>query len=265
MNRFEKISQRITAELDLKPFINFLVILIPVLMLSAEFSKISIINLKAPDRTNGISLSQRDSVAPLADHSADLGLTLMVSDSAMTLGSRRGLLPSIYYKEYHTYVSKQKRSTSVTVTYDARNPRACVINPDNGRPFGRDERQSIALYVADGSRGIVHCLYDKEGALVTDLKGNPLSWVALGEQVYALGSVRKAARVTDVSVYALRPLSVYDEMRNRLVQLRERSNEAPDRTSICIVAERSVVYDKIVQLMDVARSADFPDISIGRL
>jgi biopolymer transport protein ExbD len=265
MKRFEKISEKQVAELDLKPFINFLVIMIPVLMLSAEFSKVAIIDLTAPDRPVGVDPNRRDTVRPPAGPSAELGLTLLVSDSTIILGSRQGLLPTMYYKEYHTYVSKHNRNATVTVAYDAHNPKSRAVNPATGRLFGLDERQSIDLYVEDEGREIVRCLYGKEGELVTDREGNPLSKVKTGDQVFLLGSERKVTQVADPSAFTLRPLSAYDALRNRLALVRQRYASAPDRTHLCIAAEHSVIYDKIVQLMDVARAADFPDISIGRL
>ena len=45
MARKKAVADSEDISIDLKPFINFLVVLIPVLMLSAEFAKISVINL----------------------------------------------------------------------------------------------------------------------------------------------------------------------------------------------------------------------------
>jgi biopolymer transport protein ExbD len=54
-------------------------------------------------------------------------------------------------------------------------------------------------------------------------------------------------------------------MKNRLMKIKERYREARDGDDIIIAAENQVAYDKIVQLMDVARMADFPNISIAKL
>jgi biopolymer transport protein ExbD len=61
------------------------------------------------------------------------------------------------------------------------------------------------------------------------------------------------------------PLLAYDEMKNRLMKIKDRYREARDGEDIIIAAENQVAYDKIVQLMDVARAADFPNISIAKL
>jgi biopolymer transport protein ExbD len=160
MERFEKLTAKADAELDLKPFINFLVIIIPVLMLSAEFSKISIIELNAPKSPDGVNTVTRDTARPIDDRASIARLTLLVSDSTITVGSNNGFLPTIYCRE----------ST------------AC-----------------------------------------------------------------------------------YDDLRRQLALAHGRIGGAPDSTRICIAAEQGVIYDKIIHLMDAAREAGFPDISIGRM
>jgi len=47
--------------------------------------------------------------------------------------------------------------------------------------------------------------------------------------------------------------------------VKERYREADDANDIIIAAENQVIYDKVVQIMDAARSADFPNISIAKL
>jgi biopolymer transport protein ExbD len=71
--------------------------------------------------------------------------------------------------------------------------------------------------------------------------------------------------VKDPSEYVLQPLSAYDELRNRLMKIKERYKEADDGNDIIIAAENQVIYDKIVQIMDASRAADFSNISIAKL
>ncbi len=148
--------------IDLKPFINFLVVLIPVLMLSAEFAKISIINLKLPEG-RGSSPSIKQTVAPDNQDDNKLLLTMIVTDSVVTLGAKGGFLPSLFYREFHKYVSKEDRSVEVTVEYDPANPKKQIKNPKTGKPFQVTERQEILLYVTDENHTIINCLYDKGG------------------------------------------------------------------------------------------------------
>lgn len=263
MNRLEKFSSQQESDIDLKPFINFLVVLIPVLMISAEFTKIAMV--EASSSRDGSSDLAGDSVAfPSADRNL-LGLTIIVSDSTITLGSNGGFLPTIHYREFHTYVSRDKRTNRVTVAYDARQPGITAINPETGKRFGLDEREDVDLFVEGENRQMARCLYAKDGRLVADEKGTPLSSAQPGEKVRLIGPSLISTSVAHTADFSMNPLSAYDALRATLLQIREREREAQDGTSIRIAAESSVIYDKIIQLMDVARSAGFPDISITKV
>jgi biopolymer transport protein ExbD len=54
-------------------------------------------------------------------------------------------------------------------------------------------------------------------------------------------------------------------MKNRLMKIKQRYADVPDANDIILAAENQVAYDKIVQLMDVARAAEFPNIAISKL
>lgn len=252
------------GDLDLKPFINFLVVLIPVLMLSAEFAKISVINLKLPEG-RGSQTKQAVTQQKMDDESDKLMLTMIITDSVVTIGAKSGFLPSLFYKEFHKYVSKEDRKNEVTVELDPKEPNKPVINPKTNQPFVVSERQEIMLYVTDENRNVVNCLYTKEGKMVTDAMSQPVSSLKVGDTAYIATNPRRMEIVTNPGIYTLKPLSAYDEMRNRLMKIRERYKDAPDASDIILAAENQVVYDKIVQLMDVAREADFPNISIAKL
>jgi biopolymer transport protein ExbD len=71
--------------------------------------------------------------------------------------------------------------------------------------------------------------------------------------------------VKDPSEFVLQPMSAYDELKNRLMKVKERYREADDGNDIIIAAENQVIYDKVVQIMDAARAAEFPNISIAKL
>ena len=73
-------------EIDLKPFINFLVVLIPVLMLSAEFAKISVINMKLPEG-RGSNTAEAQTQRPIDDESDKLNR----NDQKKQLGDQLGL------------------------------------------------------------------------------------------------------------------------------------------------------------------------------
>lgn len=252
-------------QIDLKPFINFLVVLIPVLMLSAEFAKISVINLKLPEN-RGSQTQQTQQTRPLDDESDKLLLTMIITDSVVTIGAKNGFLPSLFYKEFHHYVSAEDRRVELTVEYDPKNPGKKVVNPKTGKPFKINERQDIFLYVTDDTyQKVQNCLYTKDGFMLANIDAKPVTEVKAGDTVWLATNPRRQLTIQDPTLYKLMPLLAYDEMRNRLMKIKERYRDARDAEDIIIAAENQVAYDKIVQLMDVARSADFPNISIAKL
>jgi biopolymer transport protein ExbD len=252
------------VEIDLKPFINFLVVLIPVLMVSAEFAKISVINMKLPDG-RGSNTQNAQTTRSLDDESDKLLLTMLITDSVVTIGAKNGFMPSLFYKEFHNYVSSDDRRVSVTVEFDPKDPEKPVMNPKTGNPFKVGERQDIWLYTTNENYEVIKCLYSKEGQMLTNDDGFPIQSVAVGDTVWLVTNPRRQIIVQNPADYTLSPLIAYDEMRNRLMKIKERYRDARDGNDIIIAAENQVAYDKIVQLMDVARSADFPNISIAKL
>lgn len=252
------------GDIDLKPFINFLVVLIPVLMLSAEFAKISVINLKLPEgrgsQTNSAVKNQ-----PKEDESDKLLLTMIITDSVVTLGAKNGFLPSLFYKEFHRYVSKTDRTVELISEMDLKNPKKFPLNPKTNLPFDVSERQDIMLYVCDENRNVVNCLYSKDNIMMTSVEGAPKQAVNAGDTLYTATNPRRMVVVSNPSDYSVRPLSAYDEMKNKLLKISERYKESPDAQDIILAAENQVAYDKIVQLMDTAREAGFPNISIAKL
>jgi biopolymer transport protein ExbD len=252
------------AEMDLKPFINFLMVLTPVLMLSAEFAKISIINLHLPEG-RGSQTNSAVKQSSLQDESMKLMLTMIVTDSVVTIGAQGGFMPSLFYKEYHKYVAKDDQTVQVTVEYDPSNPNKPVINPRSGKAFKLNERAEILLYTSDENHNTLECLYTKTGEMLTDANYSPIKSVNIGDNVFILRNPRVPVTVKNPADYKLQPLIAYDEMKNRLMKIKERFKEAEDNNDIIIASENQVAYDKIVQLMDVARDAEFSSISIAKL
>jgi biopolymer transport protein ExbD len=247
-----------SVEMDLKPFMNLMVVLIPMLLLSAEFAKVAIVDIQLP-QDRGSTPARPDKTPPLTDNK--LKLTAIITDSAVTLAAKGGFLPSIRYREFHTYIARDDQ-TKFTVAYE---PGKTVYHPVNGRAMTVFERDDILLHACDEQGTIVRALYTKYNELVTDADGKPLAGVAAGDTAYVLSNPRRRAVVDNPQDFTLQPLSVYDELQNRLMKIGERYSDAEDRNAIIIAAENEVVYDKIVQLMDRARSANYPEISISKL
>jgi biopolymer transport protein ExbD len=247
-------------ELDILPFVNFMISIIPILIMSVEFAKISIISIKLPEgrgsQTNS-AVTQR----PEVDESNKLLLTAVITDSVVTLGAKGGFLPSLWYREFHKYITRDD-NTELTVEYK---PGEIVKHPKTGRPLTIYERHDIYLYVTDENRNFLNCMYTKNDQMLVNADGMAVTETKIGDTVYTVSNPRMMIVVSNPAEYKLRPLSAYDELRNRLMKVKERFREADDANDIIIAAENEVMYDKIVQIMDAARAADFPNISIAKL
>jgi len=247
-------------EMDLKCFMNLMVVLIPMLLISAEFAKVAIIDIKLP-LERGSQTDKAVTEQPQENKDEKLLLTAIITDSVVTLGAKGGFMPSLFYREYHRYLTKDNYDTTIEYT-----PGVQPINPRTGKEFSVHERYEIYLYTADENRNILRSLYTKFGEMLTDLEGVPVKEAKVGDTVYALTNPRRRIIVKNPDEeFETRPLSAYDELKNRLMKVKERYREAVDADDIIIAAENEVIYDKIVQIMDAARTAEFPNISIAKL
>jgi biopolymer transport protein ExbD len=249
-----------SSDMDLKPFMNLMVVLIPMLLVSAEFAKVAIIDIKLPE-ARGSQTKQAVTQQPTEDKSNKLLLTAIITDSVVTLGAKGGFMPSLFYREYHRYVAKDDQ-TEFTVEFK---PGETPKHPKTGRDMQIYERYDIYLHTCDENRNILNRLYTKHGEMVTNSSGEAIEKVNVGDTVYALTNPRRVIVVNDPAEFESKPLSAYDELQNRLMKVKERYREADDADDIIIAAENQVMYDKIVQIMDKARAAEFPNISIAKL
>jgi len=246
-------------EMDLKCFMNLMVVLIPMLLISAEFAKVAVIDIKLPE-ARGSQTDKAVTEQPKEDKDDKLLLTAIITDSVVTLGAKGGFMPSLFYKEYHRYLTKDNYDTLIEYT-----PGKQPINPRTGKEFTVHERYEIYLYTCDENRNILESLYTEFGEMLTDAEGVPIKTVNVGDTVYALTNPRRRVVVKNPADFKSKPLSAYDELKNRLMKVKERYREASDGEDIIIAAENEVIYDKIVQIMDAARTAEFPNISIAKL
>jgi biopolymer transport protein ExbD len=253
-------KQEIGVELDMKPFVNFMIILASALIICVEFAKIAFIDLKLPE-ARGSNVQNAQTERPMEDKSNKLLLTAIVTDSVVTLGAKGGFMPSMYYRELHRYVDKVD-GEEVTVQYKAGE---VVKNPKSGRELTVYERMDIFLYVLDSTGNVMNCMYTDKGDMITSPEGFPKQTVSPGDTVYTATSPRRMIIVNNPAQFKLHPLSAYDELKNRLMKVKERYPDADDAEDIIIAAENEVIYDKIVQLMDVSREAGFPNIAIAKL
>jgi biopolymer transport protein ExbD len=251
----------VSQDMDLKPFMNLMVTLIPMLLISAEFAKVAVIDIKLPEQ-RGSQTKTAVAKPPEEDKSEKLLLTAIIPDSVVTLGAKGGFMPSLFYKEYHHYVANDDNE-DFTVEYEPGKP---VKHPKTGRDMTIYERYDIYLYTIDGeTRNMIKTLYTNLGEMLTNANSEPVQQANVGDTLYALSNPRRVIVVKNPAEFELKPMSAYDELKNRLMKVKERYRDAEDGNDVIIAAENQVIYDKIVQIMDKAREAEFPNISIAKL
>jgi biopolymer transport protein ExbD len=245
LHHARKIS-KIGRELDMKPFINFMVCIILVLIASVEFAKVSIIDMRLP--MEGVQSEEPRTTPALADDNR-LRLTAIITDSAITLGGRNGFLPSIRYAE-STPVHAQEKS---------------ALRPGSVRKIFAGGQSEPLLYVTGENGKIDSALYTRDHALLVDHMGAAVRSINAGDTVYAGSQARRMIVVRNTGAFITAPLCAYDEFANRLAQVRQLYHGVEDSGTITIAAEDHVQYDKIIQIMDVARSVGYEDIGIAKM
>jgi len=295
-------------DLDLTIFMALMVCLIPILLVSAEFAKIAVIDITLPKGRG--SQTQATQATKPPEEEQKLVLTVLISDSALTIGAANGFLPSIFYKEFHDYRSRANGAVLNNVEYlpeklnrETMEYENMPINPISGLPFTKQDRDEIRLiaYETDDNLNFVQPVTgyysipvrDAAGRvirdgndLITRYEGDPVKDMKVGDELYALSTqfstivlavresseedtteieARRKILIDDLGNFEIRDVSAYDYLKSLLVQIRERYQDVEDRNDLIIAAENQIIYDKIVQIMDVARSANLPNISIAKL
>ncbi len=136
-------------ELDLSTFMSLMVVLIPVLLASAEFAKITIYDIEASK--DGVRLDESNLNRPEVDER--LKATLLVNDSAVTVSTSRGVLESLRF-----------------------------IAP------AKDQSWETAL-LSDEQGKVVEGIFFEGTELMTDSLGNRIHSTKIGETYYLNGTL----------------------------------------------------------------------------
>jgi hypothetical protein len=124
------------------------------------------------------------------------------------------------------------------------------------------------------------------GDLLVKEDGQLIDSIKVGDKVYALATqfsstvlavregvegdtseilTRRIITIEDVAYYERKPVSAYDLLKSLLVQIRERFKDiVEDKSDLIIVSDDHIIYDKIIQVIDVAKSSNLTNISIAR-
>jgi len=261
-----------TKQADMKAFMNLMVVLIPMLLLSAEFAKIAIIDISLP-KDRGSQTEEVVKKKPKNKDENKLLLSVLLTDSAMTIGAKGGFPFTLFYREFHKYIARDDNHEFI-VEY---NPDEKVLHPVTGREMTIYERYDIYLYAVSDqeNKKQIEALYyiPKDPT-----SGNPLEPIlvttaglalieeipSVDDSVFTLTNPRNRVVVQDPADFELRPLSVYDFLKDKLMAIKERYPDVEDAEDMIIVPENEIIYDKIIQIMDVARESGYPNISLAK-
>ncbi|MGM0443282.1 MAG: biopolymer transporter ExbD [Fibrobacterota bacterium] len=313
-------------DIDFKPFMNLMVVLIPLLLASAQFAKIATIDINLPEN-RGSSTDVQDKKKDLKDKQEEkMVFTALLTDTAMTLMTKNAMLASIHYNEKHVYVSGATNNKDTlpykhSVMYDdsgnylfEKEYPDSLMRSEAGQ-FTTRERQEILLGAmeinqedfektgkawtgwyrfdvdtASGLRMIEYVTKSFDG----DRPFFPLEEdeLKVGDKVYLFTTrmspytrtdsvvykvvndekepqdtikARRVIKVADMDKYRRMPVSAYDILKHAFIEVRTRNKEAKDRNSLIIASEQQVFYDKVVQIMDVARKSGLVNLSLNGL
>lgn len=252
------------SDLDLKPFMNLFVVLIPFLLACAQFAKITLVDIKLPERS-----TQTVKVKQKAEEEG-LNLTVIVTDRSLTIGAKGGFLPSIQYREFHKYSSLSDKA-EFEVEFNPKKPNETVQSPTDKKVMTPQERMEIRLIscerkTADDKGKPILAYYNRFDEALTDDKGQFLAKLSPGLAAFALPE-RKKEVIRTLAGYNRKPLSAYDKLASDLliIKAKYQGQGMPDESNIIIAAEDDIAYDKIIQIIDICRATGFPNVSIAKM
>ncbi len=256
-----------TDDLDLLPVMNLFSILIPFLLSVAVFQKMAIVEVNMPTRSE---MNMKNPPPPPDDQS--LSLSVAITGDGLAIWARGGSFPKIYTKEMITYRCK---SDNIPFRVDPaqftdENPVKCK----NGEAASKYEKEIIHVFGLEKKSEkdpgtLMKAVYNELDSVIVDVSGNfvpQLALVKAGEIFATLdpGSGRKA---DDIFITKLHEeyLSGYDMLAKDLIAINNRFGDLPDGSNIIIVADDNIAFDKVINVMDVAREAGFWKIQLAKL
>lgn len=281
-------------EPDLLPAMGLFTILIPMLLSMTSFSKLAIVEVNLPER----SMMQMDDQTPPPPDEQALNLSLAITDEYLVIGARGGFQPNVYFKEYWVFrcksdgqlikyaaddVKKAISSGSAPkckdgsemdkekYIYDIESIELDMIEKTSEEDAGRlmwgiytsqSEGQPDSVLV-DGNNNFLALVGEGEGG-VNPPAALKKPGAGVGVATLAQNSARKL-KPEDAAKLVVYPLSAYDEISKQLIQIHTAFIDLEDVDNIIIVANDNVQFDKIIQLMDRAKSAGFVKVNLAKL
>lgn len=281
-------------EPDLLPAMGLFTILIPMLLSMTSFQKLAIVEVNLPER----SMMQMDDQTPLPPDEQALNLSLAITDEYLVIGARGGFQPNVYFKEFWVFRCK---SDGQLVKYAADEVKSAIkagsapkckdgremdkenymhqieridlsmiektSEEDPGRLFwgiytSQEENQPDSILV-DGNNAFLALAGEGDGGL-TPPGALKKPGAGVGVATLTPNSARKL-KPEDAAKLILYPLSAYDEIAKQLIQIHTAFIDLEDVDNIIIVANDDVQFDKIIALMDRAKSAGFVKVNLAKL
>lgn len=281
-------------EPDLLPAMGLFTILIPMLLSMTSFQKLAIVEVNLPER----SMMQMDDQTPPPPDEQALNLSLAITDEYLVIGARGGFQPNVYFKEFWVFRCK---SDGQLIKYAADDVKSAIkagsapkckdgteMDKDNyayqietieldmiektseedpgrlvwGVYTSQEEGQPDSILV-DGNNTFLALTGEGDGGATPP---SALKKPGAGVSVATLtpNSARKL-KPEDAAKLIVYPLSAYDEISKQLIQIHTAFIDLEDVDNIIIVANDDVQFDKIIALMDRAKSAGFVKVNLAKL
>lgn len=281
-------------EPDLLPAMGLFTILIPMLMSMTAFQKLAIVEITLPERS---MMNMTNDAPPEPDQQA-LNLSLAITSDYLVIGARGGFQPNVYFKEMWTFRCK---SDSKLITYSPEEVKAAVDaghgpKCQDGKEMDKEkylyEIESIELWALEKTSEedpgrVIWAVYSSQGENVPDsafVDGNNSFIAMTGEGpggLKAPAALKKPnpgtplATLTPNSARKLKPedaqrniiypLSAYDLIAKDLIAIHTQFIDLEDVDNIIVVANDDTQFDKIISLMDRAKSAGFAKVNLAKL
>ena len=252
-------------ELDLIPVMNLFSILVVTVISMAQFEKLGVLELWLPER--GVPNPEQQKVD--IDEGL-LNLTVIITNTGVTIGAANGFQPTIYYQEEVEYRSRSDQHVFRKVWL----PGEEVKSPTDGKVMSPYERETIMLYSVVKKDSLDPGTYkyaavDVEGNAMMDTAGN---WYP---NIPATGALYRV--VGDEAIKKMDPrsaafckvekVSAYQEVAKTLESIHmlysQRDPLPQDVDDVVILADESVIYDKVIQMMDACKSAGFDRVALS--
>lgn len=281
-------------EPDLLPAMGLFTILIPMLLSMTSFQKLAIVEVNLPER----SMMQMDDQTPPPPDEQALNLSLAITDQYLVIGARGGFQPNIYFKEFWVFRCK---SDGQLIKYAADDVKSAIkagsapkckdgtemdkenyayqietieldkiektSEEDPGRLIwgvytSQEEGQPDSILV-DGNNEFLALTGEGDGG-ATPPSALKKPGAGVGVATLTPNSARKL-KPEDAAKLIVYPLSAYDEISKQLIQIHTAFIDLEDVDNIIIVANDDVQFDKIIALMDRAKSAGFVKVNLAKL